>query len=423
MTEAGSLEQLDPDKDEGRVRLEQSHGHALSSQMEEGVRSESMQLSRVRSHASSISTVLAMPDRLLHVTWAWYLVTMSTGGVSVLLGHQSHPFKGIVTIGKIVFILDIVFFLTISVFLFRRFYRKPELFPRSLRNPGESLFTPTLLLSLAHFIICLQTYGVPSTGAWLAVAVRVLFWLYTAISFLMAVIIYLDLFTARRMTDKDIVPAWVLPILPVMLVGSIAGIIAQSNKSDQRTDILLAGLTCTGLGFWTAISLYGPMISRLMRIGLPAPPMRPGMFIAVAPPSYTALALMKMSTLLSTTHVKYFDVHPTAPDVLQQLAIAFAILIWSLAFWWFSVSLASLLLNITEVKFSLMWYSIIFPNVGFILATDEIGRALQSDAITWICSAMSILLVATYLTILIFHTHAIWACHILWPGKDEDKET
>lgn len=212
----------------------------------------------------------------MHFTWAWYLVTMSSGGIAVLLGQQPHTFTGLQTIGKVVFIWDLALFIIITVFTIIRFIRQPDLLIRSLRNPGESLFTPAFLLSLANILICMQEYGVPSCGPWLIVTIRVLFWIYVALAFLVAVLVYLDLFTARCMTTKDVLPAWLLPVLPIMLSGTVAGSIASMQPPNYRMSILVAGVTCQGLGFWAAISLYGSFISRLMKIGLPAPSLRPG---------------------------------------------------------------------------------------------------------------------------------------------------
>lgn len=151
-------------------------------------------------------------ERLLHVTWAWYMMTMSTGGVAALIGQQAHTFHGIRTIGKVVFIWDLILMVGVTSMISQRFIRQPGVFHRSLRSPSECLFLPSLLLGIGNIIICTQIYGGPSTGSWLSVAVRIVFWMYVAVSFITAVAIYLDLFTARLMTDDDIVPAWLLPV-------------------------------------------------------------------------------------------------------------------------------------------------------------------------------------------------------------------
>lgn len=128
-------------------------------------------------------------------------------------------------------------------------------------------------------------------------------------------------------------------------------------------------------------------------------------------------------SLAIPTNTTYFEVHPTAVDTLETIALLFGIFLWALAFWWFCVSLISTLTTIGKCTFHLIWYSVVFPTTGFILATISIGKGLYSNAILWVASVMTILLVATYLFIIVMHARAVYRRDILWPGKDEDKET
>lgn len=381
---------------------------------------QSVQVDRL----SAISHSISISERLLHFTWAWYLTTMATGSIGVLLANQPHQFTGLHTIGKIFLIFELCLFILITIGLIQRFWRRPEYLARSLRNPYESLFTPTLLLSVSNMILMIEAYGVPATGPWLKSVLLIVFWIYSACSLLVAVLLYLDLFTARRMTDKDIIPAWLLPIFPLMLAGTIAGTIAETQPIERRMSILVAGTTFQGVGFWVALSVFGPLMSRLMRIGLPAPALRPGMFISVGPPAYTSHALLKLSnSFVQSKQISYIQRFPEAIAVIQHSSLALSLFIWCLAFWWFCISLGTMLLDLRDVNFSLVWYSMIFPNVGLCLATIDIGIALSSDPITWIASGVSIILVVLYIFIFFRHMLALWKGEILWPGKDEDKDS
>jgi C4-dicarboxylate transporter/malic acid transport protein len=380
----------------------------------------SVQVDRI----SAISHTISISERLLHFTWAWYLTTMATGSIGVLLANQPHQFPGLHVIGKIFLIFEICLFILITTGLIQRFWRRPELLARSLRNPYECLFTPALLLSLSNMILMIEAYGVPAAGLWLRSAILVIFWIYSACSLLVAVILYLDLFTARRMTDKDIIPAWLLPVFPLMLAGTIAGTIAETQPIERRMSILVAGTTFQGVGFWVALSIFGPLMSRLMRIGLPAPALRPGMFISVGPPAYTSHALLKLSnSFMNSAQLPYIQRFPESMAIIHHSSLALSIFIWCLAFWWFCISLGTMLLDIRDIGFSLVWYSMIFPNVGLSLATIDIGLALSSDPILWIGSGMTIILVSLYIFIFSRHILALWKGDILWPGKDEDKDS
>ena len=72
------------------------------------------------------------------------------------------------------------------------------------------------------------------------------------------------------------------------------------------------------------------------------------------------------------------------------------------------------------MRFSLTWWSFVFPNVGFAIVTIEIGRQLAQNGILWIGSIMTILVVAAWLILLGCHIYAVCTSMILYPGKDED---
>ncbi|KAJ9303277.1 hypothetical protein DTO271G3_651 [Paecilomyces variotii] len=363
-------------------------------------------------------------ERLRHITWGWYMITMSTGGLALLLHNTPHQFKGLSTIGVIVFIFDLALFVTISIGLTYRFACTPSSFKRSLTHPTESLFFGTFWLTLATIISNIQVYGVPSSGPWLVVAVRVLFWIYTALTYLVAVLQYWHLFSGRTVTLQSFTTAWIVPVFPVMLTGTIASLVAQDQPSAQAIPIIVAGTAFQGLGFIVALLMYANYIGRLMTGGFPDPDTRPGMFIAVGPPAFTGLALSGMAKVA----ISKFPVHyvtgtsnvPTA-EVLRIISVFIAVFLWAVSFWFFSISVLSILTCLHDLTFHLTWWSFIFPNTGFVLATIEIGNELGSNAIAVTCSVLTVLIVAMYLLVGISHIRAVYRGEILWPGKDEDK--
>lgn len=229
---------------------------------------------------SGSSRHVSVLDRISHFTTIWWMTTMGTGGIAVLLGQQPHTFTGLQTIGKVVYIWDLFLFVCIAILTTIRFSRQPDLFVRCFRNPMEALFAPAFLLSVANIIICMELYGVPSTGPWLIVAIRVVFWIYVAASFIMAVSVYAELFVSEKTRQQEVLPAWLLPILPIMLSGTVASSIASMQPPYYRQSILVAGVTFQGLGFWAGISIFGPLITRLMQTGMPVPGLCPGEYLA-----------------------------------------------------------------------------------------------------------------------------------------------
>lgn len=144
------------------------------------------------------------------------------------------------------------------------------------------------------------------------------------------------------------------------------------------------------------------------------------MFIAVGPPSFTGLALIGLSNALPQNY-GYFAAHPIAIPVLQAVADFAAIFLWTLSLWFFCLATVSVLHGWKEMSFHLVWWALVFPNVGFTLATTTIGKQLGSQGILWVASAMTILLVVTWIFVFFSHLKAVFLKQMLMPGKDEDK--
>lgn len=96
-------------------------------------------------------------QRLRHFTWAWYTLTMSTGGLALLLASQPYQFSGLPQIGLAVYIFNLVLFATVCSLMISRFAIHGGLVD-SIRHEREGLFFPTFWLSVATIITGLYRY-------------------------------------------------------------------------------------------------------------------------------------------------------------------------------------------------------------------------------------------------------------------------
>ncbi|KAF5724111.1 C4-dicarboxylate transport mae1 [Fusarium mundagurra] len=365
---------------------------------------------------------IRIAERLKHITWAWFTFVMSTGGIALLLHSTPHQFRGLQVIGKIYFILTLVLFVTIVSGLVFRFMKTPYALRNSLMHPTESLFFPCSLLSLATIIANATVYGIPAAGPWLATALRVCFWLYAGLSIFSAIVQFYVLFTGAHLPIHSMTPAWILPVFPAMLTGTLASALMSSQSPEHRMSMLVAGLAFQGLGWTVSLFMYPLYLGRLMQDGLPAPAMRPGMFIAVGPAGYTAVAIIGMSRSLPEGY-GYFATYPMANEILRVLALWTGVWIWCVGFWFLGFSLFAVLASALrwKLKFSMSWWAFVFPNIGFTLATAYIGEELQSEGIKWVSSAMTILLVIMWFVVLYGMISAVIRRKLLWPGRDGDE--
>lgn len=284
---------------------------------------------------------------------------MATGGIALLLSSQPHTFRGLIIIGTIVYMFDIAMFFTIVSLITFRFTHYPGTFTASLTHPSESIFYATSWLSLNSIISCIGKYSVPSTGPWLVTTYQVLFWIYFALTCASAIFHYYLLFTSPGLKVQDATPAWDLPIFPFMLCGAIANVgVPFQTSLGAKMSMLIAGLTAQGLRMLVSILMFTIYIRRMIQFGLPSPGSRPVMFIAVGPPSFTTLALIGLARSYPEGGTYFGDVAITRQVVLILGNFA-SDFIWSLAFWFFSISLVANLAVWRDIKFRLNWWQVL----------------------------------------------------------------
>ena len=359
--------------------------------------------------------------RLKHFTWANFTLPMATGGLAVLLAEQTQgfTFRGLQTIGKFFYILDLVFFSLIVIAIMYRFAKYPGTLKSSIVHPTEGLFLGTAPLSVASIISGIARYGIPACGPWLVVVYRVLFWAYFAITFVLAVAQYALLFTSPKLKLSDMTPAWCLPAFGFMLSGVIASSGAGLQPPDQGLPMLVAGLGAQGFGLLVSIFFYACYVIRMIQYGFPAPNSRPVMFVAVGPPAFTSVAIIGMANDYPA-YYGFFGPDQVTIQILRVLATVVCIFIWFLSLWFFCIAAVANLAVWREISFHLNWYSYIFPNVGFTIAVISVGKTLNSSGVIGTGSAMTVLLVAGWLVIFLNHIRAVWTRQILADGKDED---
>jgi tellurite resistance protein TehA-like permease len=297
---------------------------------------------------------LPFGERLRHFTWANYTLTMATGGIATLISIQPHPFPGLLTIGAVFFIVNLVFFFGISGTMILRFTKFPGAFKASITHEREGLFLGPFFLSIATIITGTQKYIIQAyevehpNRSWAVTSIAVAFWTYTFVTFCLAVFQYSFLFCCHTYKLTSFMPSWLLPIFPIMLSGTIASVIAADQPVTTRMPILAAGLGCQGLGFTVAILMYAHYIGRLMQVGYPGREHRGAMFIGVGPPSFTCLALIGMANALPDD----FDLQGDGlvdAKLLRTMALVVALFLWVLAMWFFMITLVAVSIITTHL--------------------------------------------------------------------------
>ncbi|KAJ5114550.1 hypothetical protein NUU61_000309 [Penicillium alfredii] len=358
-------------------------------------------------------------QRLRHFTWAWYTLTMSTGGLALLIASQPNRFKGLDEIGLAVYLINLALFALVCSLMAARFIIHGGLVA-SLRHDREGLFFPTFWLSVATMITGLERYFGDNPAPAFSTTLEVLFWLYCVCTFAVAIFQYSFVFSSHTYRLQSMMPSWILPAFPIMLSGTIASVIAERQPDRSAIPIVTAGMTFQGLGFSISFMMYAHYIGRLMESGLPNREHRPGMFICVGPPAFTALALIGMAKGLPETF-SVMGSEDTVSDgrMIEILALAAGAFLWALSLWFFCIALIAVIRS-PPTAFHLSWWAMVFPNTGFTIATITLANAFESTGIKGFASAMSICIICMWLFVLVSHARAVIRQDIMYPGKDED---
>jgi tellurite resistance protein TehA-like permease len=108
-------------------------------------------------------------------------------------------------------------------------------------------------------------------------------------------------------------------------------------------------------------------------------------------------------------------------EIVRIIGIMAGLFILLFAYWFIFITTVVIITGIRKMSFSLTWWAFIFPNAGLCLATIQAGKALNSEGINGVASAITILLVIMWLLTAVCCIRAVYLGDIMWPGKDEDK--
>ncbi|RPB03838.1 hypothetical protein L873DRAFT_1668938 [Choiromyces venosus 120613-1] len=321
------------------------------------------------------------------MTWAWYTSIMSSGGIALILYDLPYGFHSLWIIGmRIIYIASLVGFALLLATHLVRFMVNPRLISASITHPSEGLFVSTFAAALGILIVDGATYAEKMHTAH-GIALRVSFWIFLVVSVIFGVGTPLAQFSKAPQGERvrPFQLSKLVTVLPLTLVGYAAATVAahiSTNDHHIAMPILYMGIAFQGMGILVSLLSLSNFVDRLYQYSLPSISQRPSMYVAVGPPAFSALSF----ALLAEQCLRHFPAEKTAPGgatdivggvALYYILLTFSLMFWGLSLWFFLISTFSNLaaLGVMDIGVQqLQMFALIFPNVGFALATIELSR-------------------------------------------------
>ncbi|EPQ27784.1 uncharacterized protein PFL1_04529 [Pseudozyma flocculosa PF-1] len=370
-----------------------------------------------------------MRDRLPHLTLAWYTFPMSTGGLALVLMNNVMDLTELRYMGRVLYFCNLGLVLALTAAQAFRFASGAASLLAVLRHPLEAVFVGPALLAFATLINGAATLVGPDPDPAQSTMMRAFFWTYTGIAFCQSFLSYCFLWNEGKQKLSSMMPGWVLPIFPSMLVGTVANAVVPTQPSARAYEIAIAGATFQGLGFAFSCFMYAILFKRLMTVGLPHVNHRPGLFMCAGPPSFTALAIIGLAreSYRYLPEAGLFSLpRDQIASTLVILAVVSSIFLWLWAAWFFCFALVSIVIGTIQeprhMTFVLAWWAFIFPNVGFTIATKALAEVLESEPIRNVATTLTVFLMVAWPLVLVFHLEGVFSRKIMWHGKDEDRD-
>lgn len=210
-----------------------------------------------------------------------------------------------------------------------------------------------------------------------------MWWVGTAVMCVVAMTVIIVVAKTDIVSTDTLSPALVLPFVGTAtdaVVGALLVNYSIGVNARLAVPVIVVSYILAGIGFFAAMMIYAAYFVRLMNKGLPPPAQSPTLVLLVGPCGQSAAAAQFLGRASNTyfgTYAKGTFLQASAGATLAAVGVLFGLMFVGLGllFMVFSIYVIVEAAFKRQHKYSLVWWSTIFPiatvNTAFIaFATD-----------------------------------------------------
>ncbi|ODN43198.1 TDT family transporter [Piscirickettsia litoralis] len=309
----------------------------------------------------------------------WFAVTMGTGGTALVLNHFAKALPLLGHIAAIIWLVNIILFITFSFLLTLRFITHPHHIRLMLAHPVQPLFLGCIPMGLITIVNGFMSFGCHLFDPSLAFSIaHGLWWLDVALSLFISWLIPFAMFMLQDHELKTMTPVWLLPLVACEVAASSGGLLIPHISTTIRPWVFVVSWSLWSISVLLAFGVIAIFFKRLVLHSLPDKMLAPSIWLVLGPIGTGVLGLITISQAAGALVGHYPAVMQQMLEILPSIGLWAAIVLWGLGFWWFITALVSTAYHWSKgMEFSLSWWAFTFPLAVLTLGTFAIADHTQ----------------------------------------------
>lgn len=334
---------------------------------------------------------------------------MGTGILALALNQFPVSIPGLHIAGIILWLINIVLFVTFSILYAARWLIFFDGAQRIFGHSVVSMFFGAIPMALATIVNGFLAFGIPLIGAPAAVGIaQALWWIDMAMALLCGLLVPFLMFTRHHHSMEKMTAVWLLPIVAAEVAAASAGQLVPHLADPQAAlRVLVLGYALWAYSVPLALSVLVILFLRLALHRLPHRDMAASGCLALGPIGTGALGLLLLGA--DAPHVFAAVGMPMIGQVAEGIGVIGGIALWGYGVWWLMLAVLTTLWYLREgLPFNLGWWGFTFPLGVYAVGTLALGHQTHLSFILGIGGALVLCLAVLWVTVAVRTMIGAW---------------